>query len=302
MADCKLSSLRSVALGVPDVRADAKFYGDVWNLEQVAEREGAVYLRGTSAHHHILALESRPKVQVLGVTFTARSRQDLEAVRAKVAAAGCSALTPVAPLTDPGGGHGFSFKDPEGRTIRVIVDEAAHADARPFADRPERIAHVVLNSTDIPASTRFFTEVLDFKVTDRTARMTFLRNNRDHHSIALAGGETPTLNHIAFLMPNLDSVMRGAGRMKDNGWPIEWGVGRHGPGNNVFAYFLGPNGMPIEYTAEVDQVDDNYKVGGPEDWKWPQGRSDRWGVTGPPTERFHAAQKKIGFATETTGL
>jgi catechol 2,3-dioxygenase len=299
MADCKLTSLRSVALGSPDVRADAKFYSDVWNLEQVAEREGAIYLRGTGAHHHILALESRPTVQVLGVTFTARSKQDLEAVRAKIAAAGCSAVTPVAPLTDPGGGHGFSFKDPEGRTIRVIVDEATHSSAKPFADRPERIGHVVLNSTDLAASTRFFTEVLDFKVTDRTARMTFLRNNSDHHSIALAHGDTPTLNHIAFLMPNLDSVMRGAGRMKDNGWPIEWGVGRHGPGNNVFAYFLGPNAVPIEYTAEVDQVDDNYKVGGPEDWKWPQGRSDRWGVTGPPSERFHAAQKKIGFAQET---
>ena len=62
MADFKLTSLRSVELGVPDVRADAKFYAGVWNLEQVAEREGAVYLRGTGAHHHILALHPRPKV------------------------------------------------------------------------------------------------------------------------------------------------------------------------------------------------------------------------------------------------
>jgi catechol 2,3-dioxygenase len=300
MADCKLTSLRSVALGVPDVRADAKFYSDVWNLEQVAEREGAIYLRGTGAHHHILALEPRPKVQILGVTFTARSKQDLEAVRAQVAASGALAVTAVAPLTEPGGGHGFSFRDPEGRTIRVIVDEAAHAGARPLKDRPERVAHVVLNSADMPGATRFFTEVLGFRVTDRTARMTFLRNNNDHHSVALAHGETPTLNHIAFLMPDLDSVMRGAGRLKDNGWPIEWGVGRHGPGNNVFAYFLGPNGMPIEYTAEVDQVDDNYKVGGPEDWKWPPGRTDRWGIASPPTERFHAAQKKIVFSPEST--
>jgi catechol 2,3-dioxygenase len=36
-------------------------------------------------------------------------------------------------------------------------------------------------------------------------------------------------------MPDLDSVMRGAGRMRESGYPIEWGVGRHGAGNNVFA-------------------------------------------------------------------
>ena len=78
--------------------------------------------------------------------------------------------------------------------------------------------------------------------------------------------------------------------MKDNGWPIEWGVGRHGPGNNVLAYFVGPHDVPIEYTAEVDQVDDSYKAGGPDDWKWPPGRTDRWGVTAPASERLHAAQ------------
>ena len=47
--------------------------------------------------------------------------------------------------------------------------------------------------------------------------------------------------------------MRGMGRMKDNGHPIQWGPGRHGPGNNVFAYFCGPDEVPLEYAAEVQQ-------------------------------------------------
>ena len=34
------------------------------------------------------------------------------------------------------------------------------------------------------------------------------------------------------------------------------------PGNNVFAYFIGPEDMVIEYTAHVKQVDDKYKSGG----------------------------------------
>ena len=44
--------------------------------------------------------------------------------------------------------------------------------------------------------------------------------------------------------------------MRDAGYPIEWGVGRHSAGNNVFAYFAGPDEFPLEYTAEVAQIDD----------------------------------------------
>ena len=51
------------------------------------------------------------------------------------------------------------------------------------------------------------------------------------------------LNHVAFLMPDLEAVMRGSGRMIDAGFPIAWGVGRHGPGDNVFAYFIDPVGL-----------------------------------------------------------
>ena len=39
-------------------------------------------------------------------------------------------------------------------------------------------------------------------------------------------------------------------------YAIEWGPGRHGPGNNAFNYFIDPFGVVIEYTAEVEQIDD----------------------------------------------
>jgi catechol 2,3-dioxygenase len=159
-----------------------------------------------------------------------------------------------------------------------------------------KITHVVLNSENVAVAQRFFEQALGFRLSDRTRIMAFMRCSSDHHSIALAGAEENSLNHIAFLMPDLDSVMRGGGRMNDADYPIEWGVGRHGPGNNAFAYFVGPFGFVIEYTAEVQQVDDSYRVGGPDDWKWPPGRIDRWGIGKPPSPRLKAAQKAIFFA------
>ena len=62
------------------------------------------------------------------------------------------------------------------------------------------------------------------------------------------------------------------------------------------AYFLGPEDFVIEYTAEVEQVDESYPTGGPDDWGYPSGRSDNWGVTDPPSDRMHAAHDKIAFA------
>jgi catechol 2,3-dioxygenase len=96
-------------------------------------------------------------------------------------------------------------------------------------------------------------------------------------------------------MPDLESVMRGGGRMRDAGHPIEWGPGRHGPGDNAFNYFIDPNGVAIEYTAEVQQVDDTYQARGPEDWKWPPGRVDHWGISAPPSARLKEVQKQIRF-------
>jgi catechol 2,3-dioxygenase len=64
----------------------------------------------------------------------------------------------------------------------------------------------------------------------------------------------------------------------------------------VFAYFVGPDNVVIEYTGEVEQVDDNYKTGQPEDWTWPPGRMDRWGVSAPPSDRIKEAQQQISFA------
>ena len=91
------------------------------------------------------------------------------------------------------------------------------------------------------------------------------------------------------------AVMRGGGRMRDAGFEIVWGPGRHGPGNNAFNYFVGPFGEVIEYTAEVEQIDHHYVVGGPSDWTWPPGRVDQWGVSAPPGETLKSAQRNVFF-------
>ncbi len=82
---------------------------------------------------------------------------------------------------------------------------------------------------------------------------------------------------------------------------IGWGVGRHGPGDNVFAYFVDPFGFVIEYTAEVLQVNDDYRPHGPDYWVWPAGRTDHWGIAPPKPGYVKDAQLAIRFAAPDAG-
>ncbi len=290
-----ITGLRGVDLGVPDVAAHARFYIDTWRLSVAAERNGSVYLRGSGAYCHILALHPRARAELLCINLAAADRGAVDRVYASAVAAGTPQAEKPAPIAEPGGGYGFAFTDPDGRQLRVIAEDARHADARRLPDRPEKITHVVLNTPRQEDAADFWVKALGFQVSDRSL-LTFIRCNDDHHNIAFHPGESSTLHHIAFEMDGIDSVMRGAGRMRDAGHPIEWGLGRHGPGNNVFAYFVGPDDFVIEYTAEIGQVDDSYRVRAPGEWAYPPGHSDLWGATSPPTARMKAAQKKIEFA------
>lgn len=298
MSQSLVNALRSVEFGVPDVEAAERFYTGTWNLTVAARTARTVYLRGTAAFHHIVSLTRTEKPELLAVTLCAASNEAVDAVAAKAAAAGATVLRAPGAVDEPGGGYGVTFRTPAGQILRVVAGDARHADAAPQKDRPERLAHVVLNSRDIPAGQAFLENALGFRLSDRTRIMAFMRCNTDHHNIALADADNDCLNHVAFVMGSLDDVMRGGGRMKDAGYPVQWGPGRHGPGNNLFNYFLGPFDFPIEYTAEVSTVGDDYRVGTPEDWKWPPGRIDHWGIGTMPSPELKAAQKRIAFSPE----
>ena len=298
MSDARVTAVRSVEFGVRDVDSAADFYGRVWNLDPVADDGGARYFRGTGPEHHILALHEREEPALIRVNLAAPDRRSVDGLHARLSTLDLPSLGAPDALTGPGGGYGFAFEDKEGRKFAVSSDVATHDDTADARDRPRKISHCVLNAADMEGSAALFTDGLGFTVSDRTGHLCFLRCNPDHHSIALGHGDAPTLHHVAFEMTDLDSVMRGAGRMRDAGYPIEWGVGRHGPGANVFSYFLGPDDYIIEYTAEVEQVDDSYPKRSAEYWAGlnPPGWTDRWGIAGPPSDKMKAAQARIAFA------
>lgn len=293
-----IQGLRSVALFVPDLAQAEHFYTRTWQLDVAHRGDGVLYLRGTGSDAYLLALHQGGQVpQIRQVTLRARSREALDAIAAQVVAAGGTLLAPAHELgRDPAGGVGLKFKDPHGRVFEVVHSDTQRPEGAVVQDRPVRLTHVVLNSHAVDETQAFLQQALGFRLADRTGIMAFMNCDRDHHTIAIGISDNDALNHIAFLMPDFESVMRGGGRMKDAGFPIQWGPGRHGPGNNLFNYFLDPFGVVIEYTADVEQIDDRYEAHGPEHWKWPPGRVDQWGISPAPGAALKDAQRRVFFA------
>jgi catechol 2,3-dioxygenase-like lactoylglutathione lyase family enzyme len=247
------------------------------------------YLRGSGGFPYLVALAESAEPYVRSTTFTCTAER-LGELKRSVAAAGLAATPTVS--TDPGGGHGIIVELAEGELLRFLTDAQEVAPIE-GADLPVKLTHVVFNSVDAEATGHLVEEALGFRVSDRTKGMVFVRCNESHHSTAFARAGFSSLNHIAFEMADMDAVMRGIGRLRDQDMVPAWGPGRHGPGANVFAYFIAPFGPVIEFSTAVEKVPDDYRAGAPEDWTWPEGRIDQWGMSDKDFAGLRAAEEKF---------
>ncbi len=286
--------LRSIELEMPNSAAAAAFFRSPWGLLDAGTRNGTTYLRGTEAHAYIVAVKDAATSAFASATFSG-TKAEVEALYAAVKKAGLPHGGWVEEFDEPGRGAGFYVTGPEGEPYRFVAEKDATVKLPSQPQHPLQLAHVVFNSRDREAGTRTLTDVFGFKLSDRTRVMNFLRCDDLHHAVAYADAKQLSLNHIAFEMPDLDSMMRGIGRVMDAGIETVWGPGRHGPGNNAFAYFIAPFGACVEYTSEIQRVDDSYRTGQPDDWQWPPGRTDHWGIGKRDNARLAASGDAFPF-------
>jgi catechol-2,3-dioxygenase len=296
MAHPAVNAVKAVKLGVADVAAVADFYEAIWGLTRAGRTADSALLKAREAAVFTLALQRWPKSEFLELSLGADDRNTIDALHARVVASGAAIHDAPAEGIGAPSEYGFSFEALGFRRISVSVNRQVDRNSDASSEGPLRISHVVLNTQDRAAAADFCQSVLGFRLCDQTRMMDFLSCNTDHHSLAFADGPTASLNHVAYEMESLDLLMRCAARVRDAGFPLEWGVGRHGPGNNIFAYFVDPAGFVCEYTTGMEQVGlIERAVGRPEDWDrfWRElGKtSDRWGLAPQMSQRLMSAMR-----------
>ena len=292
MVERMITHLRHVDLASPQFAQLHEFYTGLWGLTEV-ERDGSLAFLAAegSPEPYIVRLRLAPEKRIDLLAFGAATSENVDRLAQQLGADGVRLLDEPHVLDTPSGGYGFRFFDNEGRTVEISSDvmPRVHRVIEEGESIPVRLSHVVVNSSDPEGTVAFYERHLGFALSDTLMHprmgnmMWFLRVNAWHHSLAIARGPHAALHHASFEMRGLDEYLRGTGRLLRAGVEKLWGPGRHLAGNNTFSYFLDPHGNTIEYTTELECLDEDtwhphlYDITQPE-------VADQWGTANPMNE------------------
>jgi catechol 2,3-dioxygenase-like lactoylglutathione lyase family enzyme len=142
--------------------------------------------------------------------------------------------------------------------------------------RVKKIGHVVFQVSDIERSTKFWTDIMGFNVSDKNeVGMVFLRHGSDHHTIALVpakdqndlpGAKQVKFHHCALEVGSVSELFKIRDFLKSKGVKIIY-EGRRGPGGNPGVEFVDPDGFNIELYATMDQIGADGKSRPASEWK-----------------------------------
>ncbi len=246
-----------VALNVTDLERSTVFYRDLVGLNISDKSASFVALRCSRDHHNVLLYQDAvPGLKRIGFELEsaadlAAARKHLESLRYAIEEVPAEELTALRTVA------AFRFRLPgSGLCLEFFVQMMHLAQAyEPSVTRIERLGHVVLNVADFQQTLGILTSQLGFRVSDFVPGFAaFLRcfPNPLHHSLAILAGGDHHLNHVNFMVSDIDDVGRAMNRMKKAGVEIVFGPGRHQPSESIFLYFLDPDGMTVEYSFGME--------------------------------------------------
>jgi len=262
-----LHRLVSITIGVPQVAPVAAYY------EEFGLTPAASGRLATADGGEQLQLVPAPRRRLLELRIGADDADDVGRVAAALARLGIDAeRTPDSVAAVEGG-----------TDVRVVVqiaprlaqagvaaalngpgdvrraNQRAAATLRDGPVRPRKLGHVVVGTTDLAGSQRFFVDGVGFKVSDTVKGLAaFLRCSTDHHNLLVQPAPFAFLHHTSWQVDDVDEIGRGAQALieKDPARHV-WGLGRHHIGSNYFWYLKDPAGNFSEYYADLDCIVDD---------------------------------------------
>lgn len=184
------------------------------------------------------------------------------------------------PLQDVGK-HSHTVLDPEGRRIRFEYTLTATAAPKAPGVPAARLQHFAVRTPDPAALLDFYTTQLGFVLSDRVCddagalTAAFMRTDAEHHAMAIFRAPLARFDHFSCEAQDWAALRDWADHMAGAGFPLAWGVGRHGPGNDTFFMVKDMDGNMAEISAELEVCEPGRAVG-----EWPHQPStlNRWGV------------------------
>lgn len=284
-----LHRLAAVGVTVPSPEATAAFLHEMLEFEVVEGQGQVLHLTaagdyGIASPRRMLSLRPGSELVVTDVTFEVTSPDGLQRQGERLASRG---VRTERVAEDDEGGEGLSFQDPAGISVFLRLRGAPlDRSLPPSALRPRRLGHVNLKVPNAAGEARFYQEALGLPLSEQVGDLLyFLRVSSDHHNLGFRGGAPrPNVHHIAFEIHGWETFRVICDHIAARGHVVEYGPGRHGPGNNLFVYVVEPSsGLRLELYADMAHIHDDESYVPP---KWETldrvRTANRWGPQ-PPT-------------------
>lgn len=280
-----------IGLNVSDVDAWKTWARDfVGAMEGPASPAGLQRLRFDD-HAWRVALEPGDKDDLAWIGLEVAGPAELAALRERLTANGVEVQDATDELLAERGVVGLlRCQDPEGLGVELYYGPT-HLTHVPFVSPQgarfvtgrQGLGHVVLATTDLAATRRFYLDLLGFRQSD-TIRMAigpafhldleFYYCNPRHHTLAIAPlpmMPPKRMNHMMVQVETLDEVGFALDRLEATGTKLTQTLGRHTNDKMVSFYVATPSGFELEFGHDAIAVDTE---------TWSMARHDRtssWG-------------------------
>ncbi len=256
----RYDKLGYIALNVSNLERSLEFYVRQVGLMHVGtDDQGRAFLRCSGDHHNIVLQQGPdPGLKRVGVEMQDEAAVDELAARLRqhevpvvdVDAAECRALHQ---------GRSIRFSDPYTDATFELYASMNRFGGQPFVathTRIQRLGHLVLTTARFDEAVRFYTEVLELRVSDAIGTaVCFMRfhPNPYHHGIGLGAGKGPRLHHVNFMVSEVDDIGKAISRFAKAGTVVVNGPGRHPASGSMFLYYLDPDGITLEYSFGMEE-------------------------------------------------
>ena len=268
--------LSHLEVRVPDLELSTAYYTEVVGLQQSAVEDERVYLKAwDEQQHHSLILKYAPTYGVDVVGFKVSDAADLDHYAERIERAGLAVKRLAAGELGAGSGETVRFTAPSGHVTELVHGMRQVGNALPLHNpppepqglvgiHPPRLDHVFLMCEDVDEVTRFYTEVLDFRLTEQILAddgyqlATFLERTHTPHDVAFITGPNGAFHHLAYWVDDWNDLRRAADICAYHGVRIDAGPTRHGATRGWGLYFFDPAGNRNEvytggYWADPDR-------------------------------------------------
>ncbi|MGO4666942.1 VOC family protein [Bosea sp. 2RAB26] len=245
-----------MALNVEDLDACVRDAESVLGLRIVDYHDGRAVLTATGRRAELMLHQASGNA-ARTVGLEALDGDAVEAAASRASAVGLAVLSrePSLPCIE----RSVTFTTSDGHVFEVHTPMPADQPRR-YAGagiHPRGICHVNLTSPDPWRIYGELHETLGLKISERTSgcELVWLRAaDGRHHTVGIVKGARPGIHHYAWEFAQFNDFMRLGDVLDALDRVVVWGPGRHGAGDNLFAYYLDPAGFMVECSSEMEVI------------------------------------------------